>query len=158
ISILLATDFSCRGVGRAMRILPALIVSGFCLAALIGCGRSQSPPVGRWEGTYEASDAVVAVRLEISPKGDIFLSAPDVLDVGPVSDADRSAIRQRLTDELAASWSGVQSRPFDFDGRVFRKPGGIAPQLEWDPDTKRMTAVLYFGTRSALHVPLQPVS
>lgn len=139
-----------------MRILPALIVSGFCLAALVGCGSHQAPPVGRWEGTYAASNAVVAVRLEISPKGDIFLSAPDVLDVG--SDADRSAIRQRLTDELAASWSSVQSRPLDFDGRVFRKPGGIAPQLEWDPETKRMTAVLYFGTRSALRVPLQPVS
>ncbi len=139
-----------------MRILPALIVSGFCLAALVGCGRHEEPPVGRWEGTYAASDAVVAVRLEISPKGDIFLSAPDVLDVG--SDADRSAIRQRLSDQLAASWPSVQPRPFDFDGRVFRKPGGIAPQLEWDPDTKRMTAVLYFGMRSALRVPLRPVS
>jgi len=91
-------------------------------------------------------------------KGAIYLSAPDALDLGNMSETDRAGLRAHLADELAASWSSVQARPMDFDGRVFRKPGGIAPQIEWNPDTKRMTAVLYLGMRSALRIPLQSVS
>jgi len=141
-----------------MRALPALIVGGLCLFSAFACGNAQTPPAGRWEGTYEAADVMVAVRLEISLKGAIYLSAPDALDLGNMSETDRAGLRAHLADELAASWSSVQARPMDFDGRVFRKPGGIAPQIEWNPDTKRMTAVLYLGMRSALRIPLQSVS
>jgi len=51
----------------------------------------------------------------------------------------------------------AQPRPMDFDGRVFRKPGGVAPQMEWNPQSGQMTVVLYFGTRPALRVPLRSV-
>jgi hypothetical protein len=140
-----------------MRILSALFAYGLCLIALSGCSMAHTPPVGHWEGTYEAPDLMAVIRLEISPKGEIFLSAPDAVDIQNTSADDRPAMRQKLADELAAGWGSVQSRPFDFDGRVFRKPGGIAPQLEWNPDSKQMTAVLYFGMRPALRVPLRQV-
>lgn len=141
-----------------MRPLLAALVCGLCLVTVTACSNSRPLPVGRWEGAFDAQDAIVVVRLEITTKGDIFLSAPNATDVGGVAAEQRPAIRQRLADELAAGWSSVEARPLEFDGRVFRKPGGIAPQLEWNPDTRQMTAVLYFGTRAALRVPLRGVS
>ena len=140
-----------------MRTLSALFACGLCLIALSGCSMAHNPPVGLWEGTYEASDVMAVIRLEISPKGEIFLSAPDAVDIQNTTADDRPAMRQKLAEGLAAGWSSVQPRPLDFDGRVFRKPGGIAPQLEWNPDSKQMTAILYFGMRSALRVPLRSV-
>jgi len=137
-----------------MRALSAVILSSFVLVALVGCS-SHVPPTGRWEGAFEAQDLMAVIRLEISPKGEIFLSAPDALDIAPGT--DKAELRQRLSQELAASWTSVESRSLDFDGYVFRKPGGIAPQLEWNPETKQMTAVLYLGMRAALRVPLRAV-
>ena len=40
---------------------------------------------------------------------------------------------------------------------MFRKPGGVAPQLEWDPDRKRMTMVYYSGNRNSVRVALSAV-
>jgi hypothetical protein len=140
-----------------MRLALAAIVSGLCLIGAICCSNAKSPPVGRWEGAFEAQDVMVAVRLEISDKGDIYLSAPNALEIESVSAADRPAMRRRLADELAASWSNVEARPMDFDGRIFRKPGGVAPQMEWNPETHQMTVVLYLGMRAALRIPLRAV-
>ncbi len=55
-----------------MRILAALLTC-FCLAALAGCSHDTAPPVGRWEGTYDVGDTIVAARLEITAKGTDFL-------------------------------------------------------------------------------------
>jgi hypothetical protein len=141
-----------------MRTLSIMIAASLCLVAALACSNTKAPPAGRWEGAYEASDAMVAVRLEISPKGEIFLSAPNALDIEGTPPDARPAMRQRLADELASSWSSVEARPLDFDGRVFRKPGGVAPQMEWDPDTRQMTVVLYLGLRAGLRIPLHAVS
>jgi hypothetical protein len=140
-----------------MRVHVAAIVTGLCLMAALACSNTKAPPVGRWEGVYEAPDVMVAVRLEISNKGDIFLSAPNALDIGTSADQERQTIRTRLGDELVQGWSAAQPRPMEFDGRVFRKPGGVAPQMEWNPKSRQMTVVLYFGTRPALRVPLRSV-
>lgn len=141
-----------------MRAHVVAIVAGLCLVAVSACSNSKTPPVGRWEGAYEAQDVMVAVRLEISGKGDIYLSAPNALDIGGASPEERPAMRARLADELAQGWNAAQPRSMDFDGRVFRKPGGVAPQMEWNPQSKQMTVVLYFGMRPALRVPLRAVS
>lgn len=141
-----------------MHRFAAVVVGGLCLLAVWACSSSKVPPAGRWEGTFEASDVMVAVRLEITPKGEIYLSAPDLLDIENAPAAERPAMRQHLADQLTAEWGAVEQRPLEFDGRVFRKPGGIAPQMEWNPDTKQMTVVLYLGTRPALRVPLRAIS
>jgi len=140
-----------------MRAHLAAVVTGLCLLAVFACSNTKAPPVGRWEGVYEAQDVMVAIRLEISNKGEIYLSAPNAQDIGATAAEERSAIRTRLGDELVQSWSAAQPRPMDFDGRVFRKPGGVAPQMEWNPQSGQMTVVLYFGTRPALRVPLRSV-
>lgn len=141
-----------------MRLLwAAAIACGLCLVTVWACSSAKSPPVGRWEGALEAQDVMVAVRLEISNKGAILLSAPNALEIESVTTAERPAMRQRLADELAASWGNVEPRPMDFDGRIFRKPGGVAPQMEWNPQTRQMTVVLYLGMRAALRIPLRGV-
>jgi hypothetical protein len=65
-------------------------------------------------------------------------------------------MREKLAASLASSWGSVEGRAMDFDGRVFRKPGGIAPQMEWNPDSKTMTVVVYFGMKTA-RIPLHQV-
>jgi hypothetical protein len=140
-----------------MRIIGATLIIGLCLAAGFGCSRSPLPS-GRWQGAFESADVMVVARLQIDAKGNIYLSAPDATDIGNDSAEDRIAIRKRLADGLSVAWGDAQPRQFEFDGRVFRKPGGIAPQLEWDPDAKTMTAVVYLGMRPAIRVPLRPVS
>ena len=141
-----------------MRAYMAVIISALCLVAVSACSNAKPPPVGRWEGVYEAPDEMVVVRLEITPKGDIYLSAPNALDVLATPADQRPAMRAHLTDELVQGWSAVTPRPLDFDGRMFRKPGGVAPQMEWNPQSKQMTVVLYFGMHAALRVPLRAVS
>ena len=140
-----------------MRSLLAAILGGLILIAIPACSISRTPPVGRWEGAFDARDAVVAVRLEIDSKGEIYLCAPDVTDADRVADDQRPAMHEKLSQDLSAGWGNVEARRLEFDGRVFRKPGGIAPQLEWNPETRKMTAVLYLGTRAALRVPLHEV-
>ena len=142
--------------GGALRVPGVTLVVGLCLVAALACTRSP-PPTGRWQGSYESRDTMVVTRLEIDSKGNIYLSAPDATDIGNATDTDRAAIRQRLADGLSVAWGDAQPRQFDFDGRVFRKPGGVAPQLEWDSSQRTMTAVVYLGLHPAIRIPLHPV-
>jgi hypothetical protein len=135
-----------------MRAFPAAI-----LAMLVLCGCSgHTPPVGRWEGTYETGDTLIAARMEVTPKGGIFVSAPDATNMGGVQGDDRAAIRQRLAQGLASGWGDVEDRKYDYDGGTFRKPGGIAPQMEWHSSDNTMTMYVYLGTTS-IEVALHPV-
>ncbi len=130
-----------------MRSVVAII-----LTALVLCGCSgKTPPTGRWEGTYESADTLIAARMEINSKGDVFVSAPDATNVG-----DRAATRQSLAQGLASGWSDVPPRHYDYDGSTFRKPGGIAPQMEWHSSDNGITIYVYLVT-DTIKVPLHPV-
>lgn len=125
-------------------------------AALAGCGKPQ-PPVGKWEGGYESGGDLVAARVEILPGGGVKISAPDVTNaIGNREQVD--AMRAQLAADLVNGWSNVTPRSFDFDGKTFRKPGGIAPQMVWDKDSNQLTLELYIGARPAMPVPLRPVA
>lgn len=139
-----------------MRLVAMAFVWTFCLALAAGCSSNSRPPAGRWEGTYETADVMIAARLEIDTSGNIFVSAPDARNFGDSPEA-RAAIRQNLAQGLASGWSDIRPRIFDYDGKVFRKPGGFAPQFEWDPGSKIMTLDVYFGRRSAIRIPLHAV-
>jgi len=136
-----------------MRRFAVLILAALALGA---CSK-PAPPAGRWAGQYEARDILVDSRLEIEKDGQVRVSAPYLEDVGDASDEDRAGMRARLASDLAEGWDEVAARPMDFDGRVFRKPGGVAPQIEWNPDQQRMTIVVYFGRRPALRFVLRAV-
>jgi hypothetical protein len=135
-----------------MRSVAAVILTAFILC---GCS-GKTPPTGRWEGTYESSDTLIAARMEINSKGDVFVSAPDATNIGGVSGDDLAAMRQHLAQGLASGWGDVSSRHYDYDGSTFRKPGGIAPQMEWHPSDNSMTMYVYLGTNS-VEVALHPV-
>jgi hypothetical protein len=138
---------------RFAAVLPALLP---CLIlGVTACSKPQ-PPVGKWEGGYERGGDVVAARVEILPSGQVKVMAPDITNVMG-SRAQIEEYRARLSADLANGWSGVEPRSFDFDGKTFRKPGGVAPQMVWDKATNHMTLELYIGARSALPVPLRPV-
>jgi len=143
--------------GRASRGLHGIVAAGLMAlmtAVLAACSHHAAPPAGRWEGVYDQGNAIVAARLEITPKGDIFISAPNAEDIGDVSPEDRAAIRSRLADGLAQGWSDVKPLDWEFDGKTFRKPGGIAPQAVWD--NGQMMLVVYLG-RGAINVPMRAV-
>lgn len=124
-------------------------------AALTGCGKPQ-PPVGKWEGGMESGGDLVVARVEILPNGQVKVMAPDITNaVGPRARIEE--LRARLSADLANGWSEVRARSFDFDGKTFRKPGGIAPQMMWDKAGNHLTLQLYIGARPALPVPLRPV-
>jgi hypothetical protein len=124
-------------------------------AALAGCSKPQ-PPVGKWEGGYESGGDLVAARVEVMPGGQVKISAPDVTNA--MGNRDQiDAMRAQLAADLANGWSDVTPRSFDFDGKTFRKPGGVAPQMVWDKDSNQMTLELYIGANPALPVPLRPV-
>ncbi len=127
----------------------------FAVLILAGCS-SHKPPVGRWEGTYDTAEAMVAVRVEIDSAGLVSLSAPNAEDVGDSED-NRATMRRSLAAGLDAEWGDVQPRPMDFDGRVFRRPGGIAPQMIWEKDREQMYAVVYLGKKAAIKFLLHPV-
>ena len=100
----------------------------------------------------------MVARVEIAPGGQVKVSAPDITNLrSPVPNGMRNECARRLAADLATGWGGVAPRPFDFDGKTFRKPGGIAPQMVWDKATNQMTLELYIGARPALPVPLRPV-
>jgi hypothetical protein len=139
-----------------MRLFRALTMLG--LAACLACAPHKVPPSGRWQGTFESRDAMILVRLEIDTKGVVYLSAPDALDIQTVSPEDRQVLRQKLRDGLAVNWATVKPREMSFDGSIFRKPGGVAPQLAWDATTGRMTAYVYLGLRPAITIPLRAVA
>jgi hypothetical protein len=136
-----------------MRPLLALVLGTLLLAS---CSKAP-PPVGRWEGTYEAGDTFIAARLEIAPGSQVRISAPDVTDGSIASEDDRVTMRQNMAARLAGGWGEIAPRAMDFDGTTFRKPGGIAPQLDWDAGSKTMTLYVYLGTHPAIKIPLKPV-
>jgi hypothetical protein len=140
-----------------MRGFGVTLAAGLCLVAAFACSRSPAPS-GRWQGSYESQDTMVVTRLEIDTKGNVYLCAPDATDIGSATAEDRLAIRQRLADGLSVAWGETQPRQYEFDGSVFRKPGGVAPQLEWDSYQKTMTAVIYLGMRPAIRIPLHAVA
>ena len=125
------------------------------LVALMACSKPK-PPVGKWEGGYESGGDLVVARVEILPSGQVKLMAPDITNaVGSREQIDE--LRARLSADLVNGWSEVSPRSFDFDGKTFRKPGGVAPQMVWDKDSNHLTLELYIGARPAMPVPLRPV-
>ena len=123
----------------------------------MGCSRNVAPPVGRWEGTYDANDTIVVARMEITSKGQIFVAAPNAENIGAMSAEDHAAVRQKLADGVAAEWDSVTPHPLEFDGKDFRRPGGIAPQAEWDANSQRMTLIVYLDKGDGLRIPLRTV-
>jgi hypothetical protein len=124
--------------------------------ALAACSK-PAPPVGKWEGGYESGGTIVAARVEILPSGQVKVSAPDVTYVTG-SRVQIEELRARLSADLVNGWSEVKPRTFDFDGKTFRKPGGIAPQMVWDKDSNALTLERFIGAKPALPIPLRPVS
>jgi hypothetical protein len=136
--------------------LLAMAALGVALAA---CSNNPRPPVGRWQGAYEDPSLVVVARLEIDSSGTVRVSAPNaIIDVTQLSKDQLADLRKRLDAGLAHSWSSVGPVPLEFDGHAFHKPGGVAPQLEWDNAGKKMILVFYSGNRASVHVPLDPVA
>ncbi|HWC62482.1 MAG TPA: hypothetical protein VG501_02590 [Rhizomicrobium sp.] len=126
------------------------------LPSLVACSK-PSPPQGRWEGGYAGNGTLVVARVEIGADGRVRLSAPDITNLESAKPEQIQQEREKLAAELATAWDGVEPRPLDFDGKTFRKPGGIAPQMVWDKTSNEMTLELYIGANPALPVPLRPV-
>jgi len=125
---------------------------------VLGACSDPQPPVGRWQGVYEDAGVIIAARLEISQNGAIRVSAPNAITgEAPLPPEERDGLRRRLEDGLAVSWPSVEPLRLQFDGKAFRKPGGVAPQLEWDSAKRQMTLVYYSGNRSSVRVPLTAV-
>lgn len=139
-----------------MRKALLLTSSLFVGLLLAGCGKPQ-PPVGKWEGGIETGGTIVVARVEIGANGLVRVSAPDVTNLGDAKPEVMLNERAQLQAELVNAWPEVQPREFTFDGKTFRKPGGVAPQMVWDKATNQMTLQLYIGARPALPVPLRPV-
>jgi hypothetical protein len=137
-----------------MRRFAILLIAGLVLA---GCSKSHQVPAGRWIGHYESSSVMVVAWLEITPQGDVRVSAPDFLDPGEPTDEQREAAHTRLANQLYDGWGNIPSRHYEFNGHVFRKPGGFAPQMEWNPVTKQMKVVFYFGMQRSIRIAMQPV-
>ena len=130
-------------------------------AALIltACSEDPPPPVGRWQGVYESGDAVIVARLEIAPGGAVRVSAPNAFgEVSGLTEFDRARVLDQLSAGLSEGWAGIQPLPFNFDGKIFRKPGGVAPQMEWDETRKQMTLIVYPGLKDTIRMPLEPVA
>jgi hypothetical protein len=127
------------------------------LLALAACSNPK-PPIGRWEGAYEDSGVIIVARLQIDSEGQVRVSAPNAItEAAPITDSERAALRAKLENGLAAAWPDVAPSALQFDGHAFHKPGGVAPQLEWDASSKRMILVFYSGNRSSIHIPLEAV-
>jgi len=140
-----------------MRSFP-LIAAALGIVALAACSDPR-PPVGRWQGAYEDPSLVVVARLEIDSSGTVRVSAPNaIIDLTQMSKQQLADLRKRLDAGLAQSWSSVGPVPLEFDGHAFHKPGGVAPQLEWDNAGQKMTLVFYSGNRASVHVPLDQVA
>ena len=137
-----------------MHRFAVLLIAGLVLVA---CSRAPQPPVGRWIGHIETPSVMVDAWLEILPGGAVRICAPDILDIGEPDDAQRTAMHARLASDLSEAWGEVKLRTYTFDGRVFRKPGGFAPQMEWDPKAQHMKLVFYFGTQHSIRIEMRSV-
>ena len=126
------------------------------LLLLAGCGKPQ-PPAGKWEGGTDTNGTIVVARVEIGAGGLVRVSAPDITNLAGAEPETILNERARLQAELVNAWDDVKPREFDFDGKTFRKPGGVAPQMVWNKDTNQMTLQLYIGANPALPVVLHPV-
>lgn len=133
----------------------AILLFSLALLTLCGCTRSTTPPEGRWEGAYDSGGTMIVARLEIGHDGQVRISVPDVAGVGG---DEGSAMRDSLAERLAGGWGDVSPRPMDFDGQTFRKPGGFAPQIDYDKSSNTMTVYVYLGTNPAIRVPLHAVT
>ncbi|HET7334923.1 MAG TPA: hypothetical protein VFI93_07380 [Rhizomicrobium sp.] len=140
-----------------LRSFLALFTGALVLAFAVACSQSDAPPVGRWEGSYDAGDMIVMARLELARDGMVTISAPNAMTLENSSPEDRAAIRARLAADLATHWANVEPRKFDFDGKIFRKPGGIAPQMEWHKSSGDIVLILYPGTHPSVRVTLHRV-
>jgi hypothetical protein len=131
-------------------------VAALAFLVLTACSKPH-PPQGKWEGGYDSNGTLVAARVEIGADGQVKVSAPDLTNIQAAKSEQLQQMRERLAADLATAWDTVAPRPFDFDGSVFRKPAGVAPQMEWDKDSNQMTLEIYIGANAALPVPLRPV-
>jgi hypothetical protein len=137
------------------RSAAVLVVLGIALSA---CADPR-PPVGRWEGVYEDAGVIIVARLEITADGVVRVSAPNAItEDAALPQTERLRLLNQLQLGLAASWPAVKALPLEFDGSVFRKPGGVAPQLEWDAERRRMTMIYYSGSRASVRVSLTEVA
>ncbi len=132
------------------------IAVALAFLALTACSKPH-PPEGKWEGGYASNGTLVAARVEITADGLVKISAPDITNMQTARPERLQAIREELAADLATAWDTVTPRPFDFDGKTFRKPGEFAPQMEWDKSSNQMTLELYIGANAALPIPLRPV-
>lgn len=139
-----------------MRVL-ALLSLILGAAVLNACAPAKTPPTGRWIGNYDVPGVMVDARLEIQPDGRVRVSAPNLVNVTVNGEAQRVVLHAKLAAQLDRDWRLVEPRKMDFDGKVFRKPGGVAPQMEWNPETKTMILVFYFGMHKAVRITMQPV-
>lgn len=140
----------------AMRLaLIAILVAGLGLSA---CA-DPKPPVGRWQGDFAGNDVMIVARVEILANGMVRASAPDALADFPSLSADEiEATHAKLLAGLEMAWPNVAARTFHFDGKIFRKPEGVAPQMEWDDKTKKLTLIVYLGTQPSVRVTMEPVA
>jgi hypothetical protein len=138
-----------------MRRIAILLLAGLAICA--ACSPNVKPPAGRWIGVYDSGGVMVDARLEILPDGTVRVSAPDILGAVDISEGERLALHARLATELDETWGEAKPRQMEFDGRVFRKPGGYASQMEWDPKSKEMILVFYFGMHKSIRIALMPV-
>jgi hypothetical protein len=126
------------------------------LLLLAGCGKPQ-PPMGKWEGGALIGGTIVVARVEIGPDGQVKVSAPDITNLDGARPEVLLTEREKLQSDLVNAWDDVKGRAFTFDGKTFRKPGGVAPQMVWDKATGQMTLEIYIGANPALPVVLRPV-
>lgn len=123
----------------------------------VGCSRDHAP-AGKWQGSYSGDDAIIVARVEVQPDGKVRVSAPDAFaDFTVMDPGEKLAVEQNLRAGLAASWSKVAPRAFDYDGRIFRVPGGVAPQLRYDASTRHMTMYIYPGSKPTIRIDMEPV-
>jgi len=133
-----------------------LLFAALTAFSLTACSKPIPPP-GHWEGGYSGGGTLVAARVEVEADGQVKVSAPDITNLQNAKPEQLQQQRDILAADLASGWDSVVPRPFDFDGKTFRKPGGIAPQMVWDKDTNQMTLEIYIGADPALPVTLRSV-